>query len=160
MSAEQKLKELNIELPLAATPLENYLEVTITGNLLFVAGHLSQKNDGSWIAGKLGSDLTVAEGYEGAQLATLRAVASIKKAIGDLDRITKIVRLFCMVNSAPSFTEQHKVANGASDIIVKIFGELGRHARAAVGMASLPFNACFEVEMVAEFTGISPKNIR
>ena len=150
MTVEERLNQLGLRLPPPPQPLENYVEAVVTGNLVFVAGHLARRNDGTWITGKLGQDLTVDQGYEGAQYAALGVLATLKASLGTLEQVKRVVRLMCMVNSAPDFTEQHKVANGASDIFVEVFGDGGRPARAAVGMAALPFNACCELETVVE----------
>lgn len=150
MLVEKKLQQIGLGLPLPRRPVANYVPVVQTGNLLFVAGHVSVQDDGTYLAGKLGRDLTVEQGYQGARLAALHCLASVKAALGDLDRVKRIVRLFCMVNCTPDFTDQPAVANGASDLLVQLYGERGRHARSAVGMGSLPMGACFEVEMVVE----------
>ena len=147
---EARLERHGARLPPAPQPAANYVEVVVAGNLAFVSGHLGRDAEGARVPGRLGAELTVEEGYDAARHAALAALASLKEHLGSLDRVVRIVRLFCVVNSTPEFAEQHKVANGASDLLVQAFGESGRHARAAVGVAALPFGACCEVELVAE----------
>ena len=149
-AVEARLERHGVRLPPAPEPAANYVEVVVTGNLAFVSGHLGRNADGGRVPGRLGADLSVEQGYDAARHAALAALASLKEHLGSLDRIVHIVRLLCMVNSTPEFTEQHKVANGASDLLVQAFGESGRHARAAIGVAALPFGACCEIELVAE----------
>ena len=147
---EDKLKELGHTLPGPGTPGGNYVPVVTTGNLVYTAGHVARRPDGSLVAGKLGTDLTVEEGYDAARVTALNLLGSLKAEIGDLDRVTRIVKLLCMVNSAPDFGQQPAVANGASDLLVEIFGDKGKHARSAVGMAGLPNGVCVEIEMIVE----------
>ena len=149
---EDRIKELGHTLPGAAAPGGNYVSsvpVPAAG-LVYTAGHVSRKPDGDLIAGKLGDDLSVEDGYEASKLIALNLLGSLKAQIGDLDKVTRIVKLLCMVNSAPDFVLQPAVANGASDLLVEVFGDKGKHARSAVGMASLPNNACVEIEMIVE----------
>jgi enamine deaminase RidA (YjgF/YER057c/UK114 family) len=147
---EDKLKELVHTLPGQGTPGGNYVPAVTTGNLVYTAGHVARRPDGSLVAGKLGADLTVEEGYEAARITALNLLGSLKAEIGDLDRVTRVVKLLCMVNSAPDFGQQPAVANGASDLLVEIFGDKGKHARSAVGMAGLPNGVCVEIEMIVE----------
>ena len=147
---EEKLNSMGLSLPPPPRPVANYVTAVRVGNLVFVAGHVPRKPDGSVIAGKLGREMTVEQGYEAARLTALNLLSSLKSAIGDLDKVKRIVRLLCMVNCTEEFGDQPRVANGASDLLVSLFGEKGRHARAAVGMQSLPLGACVEIEMVAE----------
>ena len=149
-AVEARLERHGVRLPPAPEPAANYVEVVVTGNLAFVSGHLGRNADGGRAAGRLGADLSVEQGYEAARHAALAAVASLKESLGNLDRVVRIVRLLCVVNSTPEFAEQHKVANGASDLFVQAFGESGRHARAAIGVAALPFGACCEIVLVVE----------
>ena len=150
-SPEQKLAELGIELPELGPPVANYVRAVRTGNLVFLAGHGPVDADGSFVTGTVGADLTQAEGYAAARLTGIRLLASLKAEIGDLDRVVRIVRVFGMVNAVPGFGNQPEVMNGASDLFVEVFGEArGKHARAAVGMASLPRNIAVEIEMVVE----------
>ena len=148
MEVEKKLEELGFVLPDAETPIANYIVARRTGNLVYTAGQVGNAAKDGF--GKLGSEVTIKEGYRRAQHAALDNLACIKSIIGDLDKITQFVKLLCMVNSAPGFTDQPVVADGASDLIIEVFGERGRHARSAVGMAELPTNACIEIEMIVE----------
>ena len=161
MEVEKKLEELGLELPPSPVPLANFVTAVRTGNLLFVAGHVPIMPDGSLLnPGKLGRGVTVEQGYQSAQRAMLNCLSSIRASLGDLDRVKRVVKLRCMVNCAPEFTDQRTVAdsasdlarvsNGASDLLVNLYGERGRHARSAEGMSSLPFNSCFDVEMILE----------
>ncbi|GAB5409783.1 MAG: RidA family protein [Balneolaceae bacterium] len=147
---EQKLKKLGIELPEVAPPVANYVDVVRSGNLLFLAGKGSRNEDGTRITGKVGVDLTIEEGYEAAKSIALQHLAVIKKEIGDLSKVVKIVKVLGMVNTTSEFTQHSQVINGYSDFMVEIFGEKGRHARSAVGMNSLPVNLAVEIEVVVE----------
>ena len=150
MHVEAKLKELGLELPPTPRPAANYVGAVQTGKLLFVSGHGPTK-DGKFIyRGKVGKDLSLEEGYEAARLVALNCLASAKSAIGDLDRITRVVKILGMVNCTEDFGDQPKVINGASDLLVHLFGDAGRHARSAVGMQALPFGIAVEVEMIFE----------
>lgn len=150
MSAEARLRELGIELPTPPAPVANYVRAVQTGNLVFVSGHGPTRDGKPVYVGKLGRDLTVEEGYQAARLVMLNCLASLKALIGDLDRVKRVVKLLGMVNSAPDFGDQPKVINGASDLLVELFGERGRHARSAVGMAALPMGIAVEIEMIVE----------
>lgn len=147
---EQKLKELGIELPEIAPPVANYIDVVRSGNLLFLAGKGSRNMDGTRITGKVGTDLTVEEGYEAAKSIALQHLAAIKKEIGDLNRVKRIIKVLGMVNSGSDFTQHSQVINGYSDFMVEIFGEKGKHARSAVGMNSLPLYLAVEIEVIVE----------
>jgi len=150
MSTEAKIEELEIELPSPATPVANYLPTVRTGNLIFLSGHGPQQTDGTYITGKVGKDLSLEEGYQAARLVGVCLLGSLKAEIGDLDKVTRIVKLLGMVNSGPDFGDHPKVVNGASDLFVEVFGEKGKHARSAVGMGSLPFDIPVEIEMIVE----------
>jgi enamine deaminase RidA (YjgF/YER057c/UK114 family) len=147
---EQKLKELNIILPAVGKPVANYVKYVRTGNLVYLSGHGPQKADGSYITGKLGVGLTIEEGYAAAKQTGINLLASLKDAIGDLNKVTRIVKVLGMVNCADNFTDQPKVINGFSDLMVAVFGDKGKHARSAVGMNSLPLGMCVEIEMIVE----------
>jgi len=147
---EARLSELGIELPTASTPVANYVNAVRVGNLLFLAGKGPNKPNGEYITGKLGSDLTVEEGYEAARLAGVSQLAVLKAELGDLNKVKRIVKVLGMVNANPDFTDQPEVVNGFSDLMVEVFGERGKHARAAVGMGSLPRGIAVEVEVVVE----------
>jgi enamine deaminase RidA (YjgF/YER057c/UK114 family) len=150
MGAERRLKELGIVLPASPAPVANYVRWVRTGNLLFLAGHGPQKDGQLTHIGKVGRELTIAQGQEAARLVGLNLLASTREALGSLDRVKRIVKVLGMVNSAPAFTDQPKVINGFSDLMVEIFGDAGRHARSAVGLAELPFGIGVEIEMIVE----------
>lgn len=149
-SAEARLKALGIELPPASTPVANYVNAVRTGNLIFLAGKGPGRPDGSNITGKVGVDLTIEEGYEAARLTGINQLAALRAEIGSLDKVRRIVKVLGMVNAPPDFTDHPKVINGFSDLMVAVFGEKGKHARAAVGMNSLPLNIAVEIEMIVE----------
>ena len=138
MSAEDKARELGIEFGSAGAPAGNYVPAVRTGNLIFVSGQIPTRPDGSRPAGKLGANATVEEGYEAARLCGVALLARLREAAGSLDRVVRIVKVTGFVNATPDFTQQPQVVNGASDLLAAVFGEAGRHARAAVGVASLP----------------------
>ena len=150
---EAKLKELNCELPPPPDPVGNYLPITRSGNVMWLAGVGSRMATGERIAGKLGADLTVDQGYEAARWAALNLLARMKAELGDLDRVTRILKVVGMVNSAPSFTEQAAVVDGASDLFVALYGDRGRHSRSAPGMAALPGNTAVICDCVIEVDG-------
>lgn len=147
---EQTLTKMGITLITPTKPVANYVKAVRTGNLVFLAGHVSARADGSPIAGKLGKDLTVEQGYEAARQTTISLLSTLKAEIGNLDRIRRIVKVTGFVNSTPDFGDQPKVINGCSDLLVAVFGERGKHARSAVGMAALPSDYAVEIEMVVE----------
>jgi len=153
MKVEAKIEEMGIKLPTPATPVANYVPAVRTGNLVFLSGHGPVREDGSQITGKLGSDLSVEEGYEAAKRVAIGLLGSLKGLIGDLDKVTRIVKLLGMVNCDPTFKDQPKVINGASDLLVEVFSDKGKHARSAVGMGSLPCNISVEIEMIVEVEG-------
>lgn len=156
MHAERKLEALGLSLPPIPQPLANYVPLVRTGNLLFVSGHgPGIVTDGklSFIQGKLGKDLDVEQGYGAARQVMLNILQSLKQELGDLDKVKRVVKLLGFVNCTPDFPDQPKVINGASDLLVDVFGERGRHARSAVGMQQLPFGIAVEIEMVVEVEG-------
>jgi enamine deaminase RidA (YjgF/YER057c/UK114 family) len=148
MSYERKLKELHIELPPPPQPLAIYVPAVLAGNILYLSGVLPMQDGQLVFSGKLGRDLTVAQGMEAARLALLNALAIAKQALGTLDRVTRVVKVVGHVASAEGFVQQSQVLNGASDLLVEIFGEAGRHARVAVGAAELPRGAPVEIEVI------------
>ena len=148
MTYEEKLKSLGLELPEAPKPVATYVPAVRTGNLLFLSGVLPMRNGQLAFTGKLGRELTVLEGIEAAKVAILNALAIAKQELGSLDRITRVVKVVGHVASADGFTEQPQVLNGASDLLVAIFGEAGRHARVAIGAAELPRRAAVEIEVI------------
>lgn len=147
---ERALAGLGLALPPAPGAVANYVGAVVSGKLVFVSGHGPVKDGQLTYRGKLGGEFTTAQGYEAARLVMLNCLATLKAAIGSLDRVRRVVKLLGMVNGTPEFTEQPQVINGASDLLVSIFGDRGRHARSAVGMGSLPFNIAVEIEMVVE----------
>ena len=147
---EDKLKQMGLSLPEPPPPGGNYIPAVRTGNLVFLSGVTPRRPDGTPFAGKLGKDLTVEEGYQAAQICALNLLANLKKAIGDLDKVTHVVKLLGMVNSDPDFTQPPAVVNGCSDLLVEVFGDKGRHARSAVGLATLPGGVAVEIEMIVE----------
>ena len=150
-AVESRLAELGYTLPTPPEPIGNYLSASRSGNIMWMAGVGSRRADGSRIIGKLGTDLTVEQGYEAAQWCALNLLARMKMEFGDLDRVTGILKVVGMVNSSPDFEEQAKVVDGASDLFVELFGEAGRHSRSAPGMAVLPRNTAVIVDCVIEF---------
>ncbi|MBI3595830.1 MAG: RidA family protein [Nitrospirae bacterium] len=150
MSIETKLKERGIVLPTPPKPVANYVPAVRAGELLFTSGVLPMKEGKLAYEGKLGKDLTVEQGQEAARLALLNALAVVKQEAGSLDRIVRVVRLTGHVASAPGFVQQPTVLNGASDLLVAIFGEAGRHTRAALGAAELPLNSPIELELIVQ----------
>lgn len=149
---EARLKELGIELPKAAAPAANYVPFVITGNQLWVAGQIPFWDGKIKYAGKVGGNLSIEDGVASARLCALNIIAQAKAALGDLDRIRRFVKLGGFVNAGPEFNQHPKIINGASDIIVEIFGDAGRHARIALGASGLPLDAATEVDAVIEFT--------
>jgi len=147
---EAKLKELNITLPSPPQPVANYVNGVETGNYIFLAGKGPRYPDGREITGKVGQDVTIEQGYEGARLTAINQLAVLKHMLGNLNRVKRIVKVLGMVNCDPSFVDQPKVINGFSDLMVEVFGERGKHARAAVGMTSLPRGQAVEIELVVE----------
>jgi enamine deaminase RidA (YjgF/YER057c/UK114 family) len=150
MTIEDKLSQLGLKLPAAGKPVANYVPAVRSGNLVFLSGHGPVMDDGSRVTGKVGRDLTLDEGYAAARRIALILLASLKSEIGDLDKVRRIVKILGMVNCTPDFVDQPKVINGASDLLVEIFGDKGRHARSAVGMNALPMNIAVEIEMIVE----------
>lgn len=150
MSIEKRMQELGIALPAAPTPVGSYVPFVRTGNLVFTSGQLPTQDGKLQATGKVGADVTIEQAAEAARTAVMNAVAQVAGAAGGIDRIKRIVRLGVFVNSADGFTDQPKVANGASDLLVSIFGDAGKHARSAVGCNELPLNAAVEIEMTAE----------
>ena len=148
---EARLQELGITIPEAATPVANYVATVITGNLCFVSGQVTVEGGEFKHLGKLGAEISVDEGYQAARLCAINIVSQLKAACGgDLDRVKRVVKLIGFVNSTPDFTDQPKVINGASDLMVEVFGEAGKHARSAVSAGSLPLGVAVEVEATVE----------
>ncbi|MDC0764360.1 RidA family protein [Brevibacillus sp. AG] len=147
---EERLKELGYELPTVPPTMANYVSCVQTGNVIYTSGAGCYVNGNPMYLGRLGLDVTIEQGYEAAKVTVLNLLAILKSEIGDLDRITRIVKLFALVSSALDFYEQPRVVNGASDFLIEIFGEAGKHARAAAGTSVLPFNNPIEIEMIVE----------
>lgn len=146
---EERLAELGIELPPAAAPVASYVPVRVSGDHAFVAGQIPLEDGRLLLSGKLGAELSIEQGQGAARRCALQGLAALREALGSLDRVKAIVKLDVFVASAPGFTDQPRVANGASDVLVEVFGDEGRHARAAVGVNELPLGAPVEVALVA-----------
>jgi enamine deaminase RidA (YjgF/YER057c/UK114 family) len=151
VSVEERIRELGLELPQAPTPAGSYVPAKISGNLVFTAGQLPLIDGVLMEVGKLGSDLDANRGKELAQRCALNALAAIKGVLGDLDRITSVVKVVGFVASVPEFSSQPQVVNGASEFLQNVFGEAGIHARSAVGVPVLPLNSPVEIELIVEF---------
>ncbi|MCL6266967.1 RidA family protein [Flagellimonas myxillae] len=147
---ESKLSDLNITLGTPSSPVANYVNVVRTGNLLFLAGKGPTMANGELITGKVGGDLTVEEGYEAARVTAINQLTVLKAELGNLNKVKRVVKVLGMVNAVPEFGDHPEVINGFSDLMVGVFGERGKHARAAVGMGSLPRNIAVEIEMIVE----------
>ena len=144
-----KLKALNITLPEVAAPAAAYLPFVQTGKLVFLSGHLA-KRDGKVIVGQLGKNVTTEEGKLAARAIAIDLVGTLHAAVGDLGKVKRIVKVMSLVNSTPDFTEQHLVTNGCSELLADVFGDAGKHARSAFGVAQIPMGACVEIELIAE----------
>jgi len=156
-SVYERLKTLQITLPVAPPPVvDGYIAAFVpfvrAGNLICLSGRLAKKS-GELLLGKLGEQITTAEGKQAAREVAIELLATLQAAMGDLDKIKRIVKLLVLVNSAPDFTDAHIVANGASELFLEVFGERGSHARSAIGVAQIPFGSCLEIEMVVEIFG-------
>ena len=154
-NVEEKIQDLNITLPIPGEPIANYVPTvrfseTKNSMLVYVSGTGPRKENGDYITGRLGEDMTIEEGYNAARLTGINILASLKKEIGDLNKIKRFVKVIGMVNSTSGFYQQPAVINGFSDFIVEVFGDRGKHARSAVGMVSLPSNIAVEIEVVVE----------
>lgn len=144
-----KLKALNITLPPLAIPAAAYVPYVQTGKLIFLSGHLA-KRDGQVIVGQLGKNVSLEEGKAAARAIAIDLMGSLHAAVGDLSKVKRIVKLMSLVNSTPDFTDQHLVTNGASELFGEVFGDAGKHARSAFGVAQIPMGACVEIELIAE----------
>lgn len=147
---EDKLKELGIQLITPTAPVANYVKAVRVGNVIYLSGHGPDKPDGGQVTGKLGSDLTIEQGQEAARLVGISLLSSLKREIGNLNKVKRIVKVTGFVNAVPSFENHPQVMNGFSDLMVQVFGESGKHARSSVGMGSLPSNIAVEIEMIVE----------
>ena len=149
MSVYDKLKELNITLPPVATPAAAYVPFVQTGNLVYLSGHIAKKDGKPWV-GQAGKNMTTEEAKGAARAVAIDLMGTLHAAVGDLNKVKRIVKLVSLVNSTSDFTDHHLVTNGASDLLGEVFGATGAHARAAFGVAQLPLGACVEIDMVAE----------
>ena len=149
MSVYKRLQDLDITLPELTAPVAAFLPFVRSGNLLFLSGHIAKRDGKPWV-GQLGRELTTEEGQDAARAVAIDLLATLHGALGSLEKVQRIVKLLVLVNSCASFTDQHLVANGASELLVEVFGEKGKHARAAFGVAQIPFGCCVEIELVAE----------
>ena len=149
MSIAQKLQELNITRPPVATPAAAYVPFVRTGSLVFLSGHIARKDGKPWV-GQLGKDMDTAQGQAAARAIAIDLLGTLQAAIGDLQKVRRIVKVMSLVNSTPTFTEQHLVTNGCSELLAQIYGERGAHARSAFGVAQIPMGACVEIELIAE----------
>ena len=151
MTIYEKLRELQIELVKPSPPVAAFVPTVQTGNLLFVSGHIAKRDGKPW-AGQLGAGIATEEGRKAARNVAVDLLATLHHELGDLARVKRIVKLLCLVNSAPNFTEQHLIANGASELLQEVFGPSGVHARSAIGVAQLPLGSCVEIELIAELS--------
>jgi len=150
MTAEQRLLDLGLELPDAPAPVGAYVPAVLAGGLVFTAGQLPMLDGKLTAVGKVPADVPLDQAQAAARQATLNALAAVRGQVGSLDRLTRVVRLNVFVNSSPGFTDQAKIANGASELLVEVFGQAGRHTRCAIGAAELPLNAPVELDLIAE----------
>ena len=149
VSVYEKLKALNISLPEVTQPVAAFVPFVRSGKLLFVSGHIAKIDGKPWV-GQLGRELSTEQGKDAARGVAIDLLGTLHGALGDLEKVRRILKLLVLVNSDPSFTEQHLVANGASELLVEVFGDKGKHARAAFGVAQIPFGSCVEIDLVAE----------
>ena len=149
MSVYDQLKALNITLPPVAVPAAAYVPFMRTGSLVFLSGHIAKQNGKPWV-GQLGKTMDTPEGQQAARAVAIDLLGTLHAAVGDLNRVQRIVKVMSLVNSTPDYTEQHLVTNGCSELLGQVFGERGAHARSAFGVAQLPLGACVEIELIAE----------
>jgi enamine deaminase RidA (YjgF/YER057c/UK114 family) len=150
MSIEQRLKELNLELPAVTPPVATYVNAARTGNLMFLSGKVPVEAGGKFLTGKVGKDVSTEEAAKHARLVGLHLIAVMRHELGSLDKVKRVVKLLGMVNAVPEYGEQPKVINGCSDLMVEVFGDKGRHARSAIGVGSLPAGVTVEIEAIVE----------
>ena len=151
MNVNDKLKQLGITLPPVATPAAAYLPFVQTGSLVFLSGHIAKKDGKPWV-GQFGKTMSTEEGKAAARAVAIDLMGTLQAAVGDLQRVKRIVKVMSLVNSTPDYTEQHLVTNGASELLAEVFGAQGAHARSAFGVAQIPLGACVEIELIAEIT--------
>lgn len=149
MSVYDRLKTLGIELPPVAAPAAAYVPFVRSGNLVFLSGHIAKRDGKPWV-GQLGREIDTATGRQAARAVAIDLLGTLHAAVGDLDRVMRIVKVMSLVNSTPEFTEQHLVTNGCSELLGEVFGDKGAHARSAFGVAQIPLGACVEIELIAE----------
>ncbi len=149
MSVYDKLQALNITLPPVAVPAAAYVPFVQTGKLVFLSGHIAKRDGKPWV-GQLGKTMQTADGNAAARAVAIDLLGTLHAAVGDLNKVTRIVKVMSLVNSAPDYTEHHLVTNGCSELIGQVFGDKGAHARSAFGVAQLPLGACVEIELIAE----------
>ena len=149
MSVYETLKALNIILPELTPPAAAFVPFVRTGNVVYISGHIAKRNGVPW-TGRLGSDVTTKDGQRAARAVAIDLLGTLHAAVGDLNKVSRILKLMVLVNSASTFTEQHLVANGASQLFEQVFGPNGTHARSAFGVAQIPFGSCVEIELIAE----------
>jgi len=149
MNVYETLKSLNIQLPPVAVPAAAYVPFVQTGNLVFLSGHIAKKDGKPWM-GQLGKTMDTAEGQQAARAVAIDLLGTLHAAVGDLNKVKRIVKVMSLVNSTAEFTEQHLVTNGCSELLGQVFGTAGAHARSAFGVAQLPLGACVEIELIAE----------
>jgi enamine deaminase RidA (YjgF/YER057c/UK114 family) len=149
MSVYDRLKELGIELPPIAIPAAAYVPFVRSGNLVFVSGHIAKRDGKAWV-GQLGRDVDTATGKQAARAVAIDLLGTLHAAVGDLNKVERIVKVMSLVNSTPDFTEQHLVTNGCSELIGQVFADKGGHARSAFGVAQIPMGACVEIELIAQ----------
>ena len=149
MSVYAKLDALKITLPQLAPPVAAFVPFVRTGNLIFISGHVAKADGKPWV-GQLGKELTTQQGKDAARAVAIDLMGTLHVAAGDLNKVRRIIKLMVLVNSTPTFTEQHLVANGASELFGEVFGDAGTHARSAFGVAQIPFGCCVEIELIAE----------
>jgi enamine deaminase RidA (YjgF/YER057c/UK114 family) len=149
MSVYHKLEALHIALPQPTPPVAAFVPFLRADNLVFLSGHIAKIDGRPWV-GQLGTNLTTEQGNQAARAVAIALLGTLHAAVGDLNQIKRIVMLMVLVNSAPTFTEQHLVANGASELFIQVFGEVGKHARSAFGVAQVPFGSCVEIDLIAE----------
>lgn len=145
----ERLTRLGITLPAVSTPAAAYVPFVRTGNLVFLSGHIARRDGTPWV-GQLGRDLDTATGKSAARAIAIDLLGTLQAAIGDLERVERIVKVMSLVNSTPDFTEQHLVTNGCSELLGEVFGDRGAHARSAFGVAQIPMGACVEIELIAQ----------
>jgi enamine deaminase RidA (YjgF/YER057c/UK114 family) len=151
MSIYDRLKSLAIELPPVSAPAAAYVPFVRSGKLVFLSGHIARRDGKPWV-GQLGRDTDTATGKQAARAVAIDLLGTLHAAVGDLERVERIVKLMCLVNSTPEFTEQHLVANGCSELLAEVFGDKGAHARSAFGVAQVPLGACVEIELTAQIS--------